>query len=245
MTILILGGTAEARALAQAALDSGLLVVSSLAGRVSNPLLPVGDVRIGGFGGVPGLRQFLVDQRISAVVDATHPFAVQMSRHAVAATAGVDCPLLRLARPGWSDHPGADTWTWVADTWAALGATDAQRPFLTTGRQSLDTFLAWSDRDVLVRVVDPPAFALPPRWHLIRSRGPYRIEAERRLMLDHGVEALVTKDSGGPYTSAKLDAAADLGIAVVVISRPALPSGAPEVGTVTAALHWLDDTLPG
>jgi precorrin-6A/cobalt-precorrin-6A reductase len=239
MTILILGGTAEARALARALVHEGRAVVSSLAGRVSDPALPAGEVRVGGFGGSAGLERFLAERSITAVVDATHPFAAQMSQHARLATELSGPPLLRLARPGWSDHPRARSWIWVADTTqAVVQATTAARPFLTTGRQSLSDFLPWSQREVLVRVVEPPSFPLPAAWRLIRCRGPYVVADERRLMLDHATDALVTKDSGGDYTSAKLDAAGELGLPVVVIARPPVEAGTASVASVTAALEW-------
>jgi precorrin-6A/cobalt-precorrin-6A reductase len=238
MTTLILGGTAEARALARALVEERRTVVSSLAGRVSDPALPAGEVRVGGFGGPAGLERFITERSITAVVDATHPFAAQMSRHARLATERAGTPLLRLARPGWSDHPRAGSWIWVADTTEAVQATDAARPFLTTGRQSLPDFLPWSEREVLVRVVDPPSFTLPPAWRLIRSRGPYALADERRLMLDDATDALVTKDSGGDYTSAKLDAAGELGLPVVVIARPPVEAGTVSVASVAAALEW-------
>jgi len=239
MTVLILGGTAEARQLAEVLTAAGYDVLTSLAGRVSAPAVPVGQVRIGGFGGVDGLSEFLGRQQIDAVVDATHPFAAQISAHAEQAAARSDCRLLRLARPGWADHPRAEAWTWVADADAArLAADSADRPFLTTGRQSLEAFLPWANRPVLVRVVDPPDWPLPPPWTVIRSRGPYDFATERQLMLDFAVGALLTKDSGGEHTAAKLDAAADLGIPVVVIARP--PTGnAPTVTSVAAVLPWL------
>ena len=224
MTVLILGGTAEARRLAEVLTAAGYDVLTSLAGRVSAPALPVGRVRIGGFGGVDGLTEFLSQHPVDAVVDATHPFAARISANAEQAAARSGRPLLRLERPGWTDHPRADTWTWVADADAArLAADAADRPFLTTGRQSLEVFLPWADRSVLVRVVDPPDFPVPPAWTVIRSRGPYVYAAERQLMVDFAVDTLLTKDSGGEHTAAKLDAAADLGIPVVIISRP--PAG--------------------
>ena len=239
MTVLILGGTAEARQLAEVLTAAGHDVLTSLAGRVSAPALPVGRVRIGGFGGVDGLSEFLIQHHIAALVDATHPFAARISANAEQAAARSDRPLLRLARPGWADHPRAGTWTWVADADAArLVADSADRPFLTTGRQSLDAFLPWADRPALVRVVDPPVFPMPPSWTVIRSRGPYDYAAERQLMLDFAVDALLTKDSGGEHTAAKLDAATDLGIPVVIIARP--PAGnAPTVTSVTDVFPWL------
>jgi precorrin-6A/cobalt-precorrin-6A reductase len=148
--------------------------------------------------------------------------------------------LLRLQRPGWRDHPDADRWTWVAtvDQAVAAGAR-SRRPFLTTGRQSLDRFLPWADRDVTVRVVDPPGFPLPDRWQLIRSRGPYAYAGELTLLRDARADLLVTKDSGGTHTAAKLDAARDLGVRVVVIERPGVPAGVPQVATVTEVLDRL------
>lgn len=240
MTVLILGGTAEARELASVLLGRGRPVVSSLAGRVADPVLPAGPVRVGGFGGPGGLAQFLVQHRIEAVVDATHPFAATISAHAALAASEVGCPLVRLQRPGWSDHPDADRWTWVPDAGAAVTAGQtARRPFLTTGRQSLAAFLTWSDRDVLVRVVDPPDCRLPERWRVIRSRGPYSYPAERQLMSESGTDLLVTKDSGGSHTAAKLEAARDLGLAVVVIARPPTVAGTTVVRSTDDVLAWL------
>ncbi len=237
--ILILGGTGEARDLAAALVAERIAVTSSLAGRITDPTLPAGPVRSGGFGGVDGLTDYLREHRITAVVDATHPFAATISGHAAAAAERADVAVLRLARPGWRGHPDADRWRWVADVDAARrAADDAHRPFLTTGRQSLAAFLPWAERPVVVRVVDPPDFTVPPAWTLIRSRGPYRPADERRLMLDHRVDALITKDSGGRLTEAKLTVAGELGVAVVVIERPT-PPAVPQVDTVDAALSWV------
>jgi len=239
VTILILGGTAEARQLAQALIGAGYDVLTSLAGRVSAPALPVGRVRIGGFGGVIGLADFLQHHQIDAIIDATHPFAAQISANAEQAVALTGRPLLRLQRPGWIEHPRAESWTWVPDTPAAREAADsAARPFLTIGRQSLEHFLPWAKRSVVARVVDPPSFIPPPAWTVIQSRGPYEYAAERQLMIDFAVDALLTKDSGGDHTAAKLHAAADLGIPVVIIARPPAGSATP-VATVAAVLPWL------
>jgi precorrin-6A/cobalt-precorrin-6A reductase len=238
-SILILGGTAEARALAAALVHAGRDVLTSLAGRVRHPALPVGRVRVGGFGGVARLAEFLRAEDVTAVVDATHPFAARISANAVAAAEQAGVPLLRLERPGWAEHPRADSWTWVPDTVAARAAADAYaRPFLTTGRQSLADFLPWADRAVLARVVDPPEFALPERWTLITARGPYGYADERGRMTEAGTDVLLTKDSGGSLTAAKLDAAGDLGIPVVVIARPPRPGGVPTVSGVAEVLAW-------
>jgi precorrin-6A/cobalt-precorrin-6A reductase len=237
-TVLILGGTGEARRLAAALHADGVPVVSSLAGRVSRPALPVGQVRTGGFGGVEGLADYLRAARVRIVVDATHPFAARISANAAAAARLTGVPLVRLQRPGWRDHPDAARWVWVPDAAAARAAADAsRRPFLTTGRQSLPDFLPWSDRAVLARVVDPPEFPLPERWTLLLARGPYGLDAEQSLMAGHGVDTLLTKDSGGDLTAAKLDAAGALGVPVVVIERPPPPPGVPLVTTVAESLR--------
>jgi precorrin-6A/cobalt-precorrin-6A reductase len=242
MTVLLLGGTAEARALAALLVADGVDVLSSLAGRVSRPALPVGRVRIGGFGGVDGLAAFLVEHRVSAVVDATHPFAATISANAAQACTRTGVPLLRLARPGWASHPDADRWTWVDAVTDAL-AVPGDRPVLTTGRQSLAEFLPWADRAVLARVVDPPDLELPATWRLVRSRGPYDLPGERDLLRDHRADLLVTKDSGGTHTAAKLDAARELGVRVVVVRRPHEPAADVVVTNVEQAFDQVVSLL--
>ena len=242
--VLVLGGTGEARRLAAELHAAGVPVLSSLAGRVSRPALPVGEVRIGGFGGPAGLADFLRTAAVVGVVDATHPFAARISASAAEAAGLTGVPLVRLERPGWRGHPDAGRWTWVPDASAALAAApDAERPFLTTGRQSLAEYLPWSERAVLARVVDPPEVALPPRWTLLLARGPYEVAAERALISGHRADVLVTKDSGGALTAAKLTAAAELGVPVVVLERPAPPPGVALVPDVPAAARavrrWL------
>ena len=181
-------------------------VLTSLAGRVSEPALPVGRVRIGGFGGVDGLADFLGPHQITAVVDATHPFAAQISANAAAAAPTRGVPLLRLERPGWADHPQAGSWTWVADTVRGPAArrTRRDRPFLTTGRQSLEDFLPWADRRCWSGWSTRRSSPLPAGLDRDPLRGPYDYADERRLMLDHAVDVLLTKDSGGDHTAAKL-----------------------------------------
>jgi precorrin-6A/cobalt-precorrin-6A reductase len=238
VTILILGGTAEARQLAATLVADGVTVISSLAGRVSTPSLPVGKVRVGGFGGAAGLAEYMREQRVSAVVDATHPFAAKITSNAVQAASRTGTPLVRLERAGWQEHPRSGTWTWVSDAAAARVAAEvAARPFLTTGRQSLRDFQSWADREVLVRLVDPPSSELPERWTVIVSRGPYAYAEERQILTEHGIDVLITKDSGGSHTVAKLDAAGDLGIPVVIIARP---QPAPVIGleSVAEAVAW-------
>lgn len=237
--ILVLGGTGEARELAVLLQDAGVRFVSSLAGRVARPRLPVGAVQIGGFGGVNGLRAYLSEHRVTAVVDATHPFAEGMTANAVAACVADDIPLLRLERPGWSEAPGADTWHWMDDHDEAAGltATLGDRPFLTVGRQALDRFVvSLAGKEALVRVVDPPGIELPEPWTVLLSRGPYSLAGERELMA--GVDVLVTKDSGGAYTWPKMQVAGELGIPVVIVRRSAVPAGVESVGDAGAACDW-------
>ncbi|GAA2485533.1 cobalt-precorrin-6A reductase [Terrabacter carboxydivorans] len=240
MRVLVLGGTGEARDLAARLVDRGDDVVSSLAGRVSAPALPVGEVRTGGFGGVDGLAAY-VDGSFDHVVDATHPFAARITDHAVRACQRVGVPLVRLQRPGWTRHPLASTFTWVDDVEGARVAAErlGVRPFLTTGRQQLETFAAWDDRYVLARVVDPPDWDVPASWEVLRARGPYPYASERDLLESRQVDVLLTKDSGGALTEAKLVAAHDLDVPVVVVRRPAVPEGVPVVESVDDVLEAL------
>ena len=237
MRVLLLGGTAEARELA-ARLHQGVDVISSLAGRVPDPALPVGEVRVGGFGGADGLRRWLRDDGVDAVVDATHPFAASMTANAATACADLGVPHLVLHRPPW-DSDGATVVG--SDTAAAetVAASSYSRVFLTTGRSGAAAF-AGSNAWFLIRVVTAPDPADLPRHHeLLFSRGPYRYDDERALMTGHGIEVLVTKNSGGEHTRAKLDAARALGVAVVMIERPPLPRGVQVVDSVDAAQRWV------
>ncbi|MBT2231403.1 cobalt-precorrin-6A reductase [Nonomuraea sp. NEAU-A123] len=254
--VLILGGTAEARALAaELAADPGVRVVSSLAGRVTNPRLPVGEVREGGFGGPEGLAAWLVAEGVDVVVDATHPFAARMTASAAVASASTGVPLLVLRRPGWQEGPG-DAWQRVGSLGAAAalltesvarttglsatGAlTGAVRVFLTTGRRSLPIFSGLAGVWLLARSVDPPELPVPANVHVLLDRGPYTVEGELALIREHRLDVLVTKDSGGQLTTAKLTAARRLGLPVIMVNRPPLPEGVRLVDTVAAAVEWV------
>ncbi|WP_396930431.1 cobalt-precorrin-6A reductase [Mycolicibacterium sp.] len=237
MRILLLGGTGEARALA-ARLHPGHEIVSSLAGRVPDPALPVGPVRIGGFGGVDGLRQWLRDNDIDAVVDATHPFAATMTAHAAQVCTELDLPHLVLSRPAWD---ATDAVRVASDIEAAefVAAQGFSRVFLTTGRSGVKPFTD-SDAWFLIRVVTPPDAEVLPRNHeVLLSRGPYGYDDEYTLVRDNSIDVLVTKNSGGALTEAKLQAAKALGVTVVMIDRPPLPAGATAVATVDDAVAWV------
>jgi precorrin-6A/cobalt-precorrin-6A reductase len=236
--ILILGGTGEARELA-AALDArGIPVTSSLAGRVARPRLPVGEVRVGGFGGPEALTRWLAEHWVAAVIDATHPFAERISASAASACAAAGVSLLRLERPGWSERPG-DSWTWVdnLDFAAAVIGQLGTRVLLTTGRQGLSAFSALDDAWFLIRCIDPPEPPLPRRHELILDRGPYTVPGELGLIDHHRIDVVVTKNSGGELTVAKLDAARERKLPVIVVRRPPRPA-TETVADVAAAAGW-------
>lgn len=238
--LLILGGTGEARRLATAlAGEPGCRVVSSLAGRVRVPVLPPGDVRIGGFGGADGLTRWLRDKVIDAVVDATHPFAARMTANAATACAAAGVPLLVLRRPGWTAVPG-DDWRRVGSlpAAAALLPSLGRRVFVTTGRRDLAAFAGLADLWFLVRSVDPPEGLVPQRMQLLLARGPFALDGERALLREHRVDVLVTRDSGGTMTAAKLTAAREGAIPVVMVERPTVPPRVAVVTTVDEAARW-------
>ncbi|MEV0414215.1 cobalt-precorrin-6A reductase [Streptomyces sp. NPDC050448] len=239
--VLILGGTTEARRLAEAlAGDPAYRVTTSLAGRVAAPVLPPGETRIGGFGGPEGLAAWITAHRVTHLADATHPFAERMSFNAAEAAALTGVPLVALRRPGWSPGPG-DDWRFAGSLAeaAALLPDLGGRAFLTTGRMGLHAFAHLADTWFLVRSVDPPAAPVPPRLEVLLARGPFTLDDERELLARHRVDVLVTKDSGGSATAPKLTAAREAGIPVLVVRRPPVPAGVPEAGSVRAALDRL------
>jgi precorrin-6A/cobalt-precorrin-6A reductase len=243
--VLILGGTAEARWLAgELAGYPGLRVTTSLAGRVAEPRLPAGEVRTGGFGGVDGLTRWLRAQGVDALVDATHPFAEAMSLNAARAAEEAGVALVALRRPGWEAGPG-DRWVPVASLAAAAARLPSlgTRVFLSIGRQGLAAFAGLAELWFLVRTVDPPAPPLPPRVRVILDRGPYAVEREMALLQEHGIDVLVTKNSGGESSAAKLVAARELGLPVVMVRRPPAPHGVLVVPDAAGALVWLSRRL--
>lgn len=238
--LLILGGTAEAVALAEACMArSDLEVISSLAGRTRAPSLPPGGVRSGGFGGADGLAEFLIKRGIDRLIDATHPFAAQIGAHARSACEATAVPRLRLLRPPWPRASG-DRWIEVADLAEAARRLPAfgQRVFLTVGQRDLDAF-AGLDLWFLVRTIEPAGLPALRRAHWLTERGPFAVEGEIALIRAHGIDVLVTKASGGDATYAKLIAARRLGLPVLMVRRPPPPPG-PVVDSVEAALAWLE-----
>jgi precorrin-6A/cobalt-precorrin-6A reductase len=237
--VLILGGTGEAAALAtQACTLPHLEVLSSLAGRTQKPLPMSGAVRVGGFGGSTGLADYLRNEAIDLLIDATHPFAEQISWNAAQAAEQCGIPAVMLVRPAWQPVTG-DRWIEVATVEAAVAAlpSSAKRVFLTIGRQQLAAFsqLAWC----LIRSIDPPApeIQLPP-GQLVLDRGPFTLDQERRLLQEYEIEAIVSKNSGGDATYAKVIAARELSLPMIMVQRPALPPGQ-QVADVAGAMAWI------
>jgi precorrin-6A/cobalt-precorrin-6A reductase len=238
--VLILGGTSEGRLLAQAlAHDARFEALLSFAGRTANLLKPSTPHRVGGFGGIEGLLSFLRAHGFHALIDATHAFSAQMSKHAVAASERTNIPLLRVECPAWREAEG-DHWSHVPDMKAAARALGERprRVFLSVGRLEVDAFRAAPQHDYLVRAVDPFEPGLS-RARVLAARGPFALEDELRLFRDERVEVLVSKNAGTEATHAKLEAARELGLTVVMVARPELPP-AHTVSTVSEALAWLE-----
>jgi precorrin-6A/cobalt-precorrin-6A reductase len=240
LRVLILGGTTDANRLAAAiAGDTRLDPILSYAGRTENPKRPPIAWRVGGFGGVDGLVNYLRSEKIARVVDATHPFAAQMSAHAIAACAATNVPLLALERAPWPRTPG-DRWIEVDDFAAAaqaLGAT-ARRVFLGIGRTQLAPFASHPQHFYLVRLVDRPRAPLPLQAEVIVARGPFDLAGDRAMLIEHRIEIVVARDAGGDSASAKIEAARELDLPVVMVRRPFIPERE-KVESVTEVLRWL------
>lgn len=239
-TLLILGGTTEARALAHAVADAGLKAIYSYAGRTVMPEpLPV-PTRIGGFGGPDGLADYITQNDITQVIDATHPFAQIMSQNAILATARLRRPILALTRPPWTAGV-RDNWIHAPDMESAVAAldTEPQRIFLAIGRKEIGQFAKRPQHHYLLRLVDPPKSAPPlPHHDIIVDKGPFTEDNDRALLQRHKIGLVVSKNSGGSGARAKLDAARMLGLAVLMIDRPRLPRRR-EVHSVAEVMEWL------
>jgi precorrin-6A/cobalt-precorrin-6A reductase len=238
--ILILGGTRDALELADAlSAEPHFSVIYSLAGRVEHPRLPNCKTRIGGFGGVDGLSKYLADNRIHAVIDATHPFAARIKQHAEQASQQLELPFLALVRPPWS-AVDEDIWHEVPDlhSAAALIPSLGKRIFLAIGRQEVSVFAPCTGEYLLIRAIEPPTGPLPPNCDILLARGPFHFEDELKLLRDHAIDLLVAKNSGGIATYPKIAAARELHIPVVMVQRPRALQ-VPLVATIPSALTWL------
>jgi precorrin-6A/cobalt-precorrin-6A reductase len=246
LRVLILGGTADAnRLVAEVAKDPRIDAVLSYAGRTESPTPPPIAWRVGGFGGIDGLADYLRTEKIARVVDATHPFAAQISAHAVAACAIAHVPLLALERPPWQRAPG-DRWIEVDGFAAAADAlgTAPRRVFLGIGRQHLQIFAAHKQHFYLVRLVDPPRAPLPlSETVVIVARGPFDVARDRAMLTDHRIDIVVSRNAGGDSASAKIEAARDLGLPMVMVHRPFI-AAREKVESVAEVLRWLGHDLP-
>jgi len=223
--VLILGGTSDARVLAAEFIAAGYKTVSSLAGVTEAPVMPKGEVRVGGFGGEEGLFAYLKSEGFAAVADATHPFAAQISQHGFNAARRTGIPYLRLEREPWLPTAG-DHWIGVPDITGAVAALPGgAHVLLTIGRKEIAPFLARNDLSGLARMIEKSPLQMPPNWQLIIARPPFSFEDERELLHDHHISHLVTKNAGGAQTEAKLLAARALGLPVIMIARPTKPKG--------------------
>ncbi|XAT60808.1 cobalt-precorrin-6A reductase [Rhodobacteraceae bacterium Araon29] len=241
VNLLILAGTTEASQLAKEVNAAKIKAVLSYAGRVERPKPQPLPRRIGGFGGVEGLKQYLCENAITHVIDATHPFAVQMSQHAVDACADLNLPLMAFSRPEWKPIP-ADNWTEVADILDAVSALKGakRRIMLALGRMHLKAFEAQPQHRYLLRLVDPltKQLALPNR-DIVVSRGPFTKEGDLTLMRNYNIELVVCKNAGGVASRAKLDAARELSLPVIMIARPKLNRPRLETASLSKVMQWL------
>lgn len=239
MRALILGGTADANQLAAALAHAGLDAIYSYGGRTRVPASQPLPTRSGGFGGVAGLADWIRQERITHVIDATHPFAAEMSRNAIAACAETGTPLIALERAPWTRTP-KDTWIEVDDIASAVAALpeNGARVFLAIGRQHIAPFAARPQHTYTLRFVDAPEGVLPFDADVIVSRGPFTLDGELEIMRTRRIECIVARNSGGEGARAKIDAARALGLPVIMLSRPQLPERL-RIDSVAEVLHWL------
>lgn len=244
VSLLILGGTQEAAELARRLTrDTDWRIITSLAGRTRYPASLPGEVRIGGFGGSAGLAEYLRQEGIDLVLDATHPFAQKMPGHAERAAILAGVLRIKLLRPAWAAQP-EDRWLPVTSLEEAADVLPLScRTFLTTGRQELAPFAGRNDVYFLVRLVDRPEEPLPlAKYEVIAQRGPFRTDEETGLLTEHRIDCIVSKNSGGSASYAKIEAARALGLPVVMIERPPVPSGA-LASSVEEALDWIGEII--
>ncbi len=243
--LLILGGTGDAVQLAAQTINiPGLATITSLAGRTNQPGAVPSPIRTGGFGGETGLIEYLQAMAIDLLIDATHPFAAQISWNAAQAAKTVGIPALMLIRPAW-ERSSLDVWIEVENVQQAVAAipATAERIFLTIGRQQLAPFAALTDRWCLMRSIDPPTADSPlPPGKMLLDRGPFSLAQELQLLKDERIDVIVSKNSGGEATYAKIMAARELGLPVIMVQRPIVPEG-DRVETVSAAISWLSHRL--
>jgi precorrin-6A/cobalt-precorrin-6A reductase len=243
--VLILGGTTEGRQLAERlAKRADLNVMLSLAGRTASPVPHAVPIRIGGFGGPEGLAAHLAAERADVLIDATHPYATIISANAAAAAGKAAVPFVALRRPPWTAVAG-DRWIEVSGTGAAVDAVgqESRRVFVALGRNELAPFTDAPQHHYLIRSVDPVDPPLPlPHAVYVTARGPFSEESDRALMAAHGIDVVISKNSGGNAAYGKIAAARALGIEVVMLRRPPQPEG-PAVATVVEAIAWLDHVL--
>lgn len=245
LRVLLLGGTTEASQIGRALAAAGVAGVYSYAGRTATPVAQPLPVRVGGFGGIDGLTEYISCERMTHVIDATHPFASQISRNAVDACARTNTPLIAFLREPWQAAPG-DKWQHVADVEGAAAALSDHpaRIFLAIGRQHLDPFAARPQHFYLLRLVDAPQTALPlPNAEIVLARGPFTVDGDLALLRDHRITHIVARNAGGEGAKAKLEAARALGLPVIMIDRPSLDlTNLPERRTaqnVDQIMRWL------
>jgi precorrin-6A/cobalt-precorrin-6A reductase len=240
MRVLILGGTSEANRLAAEVAAAGLDAIYSYAGRTQVPVNQPLPTRTGGFGGADGLADLIRRQEFTHVVDATHPFAAEISRNTLAACAATATPLVTLERKPWIKSV-EDRWIDIDDIAAAVAALPvaAANIFLAIGRQHVAPFAAMSQHAYTLRFIDAAGGPLPlPRAEVIVSRGPFTLAGELELMRSRHIEWIVARNSGGAGARAKIDAARELRLPVVMIKRPELPERL-RVESVAEVMHWL------
>src|SRR4051812_40948050 len=236
---LVLGGTADARLLAAEIARGGIDHVYSYGGRPRAPADQPLPTRIGGFGGVSGLASYIRREGITHVIDATHPFAAEMSRNAVAACAETGTPVLALERVPWTKAPG-DNWIEIPDVDAAVAALPEapENVFLAIGRQHIAPFATKPQHAYTLRFVDPPEAPLPFAADVIVSRGPFTLEGELEMMRKRSITRIVARNSGGDGARAKIDAARTLGLPVIMIARSQLPERL-RIESVAEIMQWL------